>query len=52
MSYFACFNINQVAPKGQFHKKLNLKTFFCPLLAQKTLKKLRFLTILGHFMQI
>ena len=51
MSYFACFNINQVAPKGQFHEKLNWKFFF-GLYWPKNPKNVAFLTILGHFMQI
>ena len=51
MSYFACFNINQVAPKGQFHEKLNKKNFLA-FTGQRNPEKVAFLTILGHFMQI
>ena len=51
MSYFACFFINQVAPKGQLPKKLMQKIFFAIYWPKKP-KKVPFLTILGHFSQI
>ena len=48
MSYFACFFINQVAPKGQLPEKLTQKIFLL-FTDQKSPKKAAFLTVLGHF---
>ena len=51
MSYFACFFIDQVAPKGQLPEK-SMQKFFLPFPDPKNPKKSHFWRFFGHFSQI